>query len=96
MFAPLASKATRRSSADVLRPSAPFAHRPASASSAAPAALAVGRHDDPLVPYKSFPQAAQPAPRGGVAVFATIDLLKAPILPKSVRAALGGDVSDKK
>src|SRR5262249_29950259 len=60
MFAPLAAK-TRRQSGDVLRPSAPFAHRPASASftqraaedvdvtsSAAPAALAVARHDDPL------------------------------------------------
>jgi hypothetical protein len=54
------------------------------------------RQGEPLVPSKSFPQPAQPAPRGGVAVFATIDLLKAPILPKSVRAALGGDVSDKK
>jgi hypothetical protein len=54
------------------------------------------RQGEPLVPYKSFPQPAQPAPRGAVAVFATIDLLKAPILPKSIRAALGGDVSDKK
>jgi len=58
--------------------------------------LTQARQGDPLVPYKSFPQPAQPAPRGGVAVFATIDLLKAPILPKAVRAALGGDVSEKK
>jgi hypothetical protein len=61
MFAPLASKATKRSSGDVLRPAAPVGHRPASASfpqrvagdvavatSAPPAALVVGRHDDPL------------------------------------------------
>jgi len=48
MFAPLASKATRRSGGDLPRPSAPFAHRPANASRAAPAALSVGRHDDPL------------------------------------------------
>ena len=58
--------------------------------------LTQARQGEPLVPYKSFPQPAQPAPRGGVAVFATIDLLKAPILPKAVRAALGGDVSEKK
>jgi hypothetical protein len=58
--------------------------------------LTQARQGEPLVPYKSFPQPAQPAPRGGVAVFATIDLLRAPILPKSIRAALGGDVSEKK
>jgi hypothetical protein len=29
-----------------------------------------GRQGEPLAPYKSFPQPAQPAPRGGVAVFA--------------------------
>jgi hypothetical protein len=57
--------------------------------------LTQARQGEPLVPYKSFPQPAQPAPRGGVAVFATIDLLKAPILPKPIRAALGGDVSGK-
>jgi hypothetical protein len=58
--------------------------------------LTQARQGEPLVPYKSFPQPAQPAPRGGVAVFATIDLLKAPILPKPIRAALGGDVSGRK
>ena len=58
--------------------------------------LTQARQGEPLAPYKSFPQPAKPAPPGGVAVFATIDLLKAPILPKSIRAALGGDVSAKK
>src|SRR5262245_12419598 len=58
--------------------------------------LTQARQGEPLVPYKSFPQPAQPAPGGGVAVFATIDLLEAPILPKSVKAVLGGDVSAKK
>ena len=41
------------------------------------------------------PQPAMPAPPGGVAVFASVDLVHAPILPKAVRVMLG-DTPDKK
>ena len=44
----------------------------------------------PLTPYDSYPKPAQPAPPGGAGVFVTIDLLKAPILPESVKSVLGG------
>jgi hypothetical protein len=58
--------------------------------------LAAPRSGEPLAPYKSFPQPAQPAPPAGGAVFVTVDLLKAPILPAAVRRALGGDLGEKK
>src|SRR5262249_55523792 len=90
MLAPL--QPTRRISGDVRRPPARFL--PSSGASATVAGgyglatdlpqLTQARQGEPLVPYKSFPQPAQPAPRGGVTVFATIDLLKAPILPEAV------------
>lgn len=54
------------------------------------------RPGEPLAPYKSFPQPAQPAPAAGGAVFVTVDLLKAPILPAAVRRALGGEGGEKK
>jgi hypothetical protein len=53
--------------------------------------LESGGPDKPLAPLAQFPQPAQPAPPAGSAVFVSVDLLKAPILPKAVRSALGGD-----
>jgi hypothetical protein len=58
--------------------------------------LVSGGGGQPLAPNISYPQPAQPAPPGGLGVFVAVDLLKAPILPKAVRAALGGDPGDKK
>jgi hypothetical protein len=57
--------------------------------------LASPRPGEPLAPYKTFPQPAQPAPQPGVAAFVTVDLTKVPILPRAVRRALGGDVGGK-
>jgi hypothetical protein len=54
------------------------------------------RPGSPLVPDVTFPQPAQPAPRGGAGVFVTIDLLKLVKLPAPVRAALGGDADEQK
>ena len=39
----------------------------------------------PLAPVVEFPQPAQPAPAAGSAVFVSVDLLKAPFLPKAVQ-----------
>jgi hypothetical protein len=58
--------------------------------------LASPRPGEPPVPYKSFPQPAQPAPPAGVAAFVTVDLLKAPILPRAVRKVLGADLGERK
>lgn len=44
----------------------------------------------PLVPYQSYPQPAMAAPPGGAGFFVTVDVLKAPFLPKAVRGVLGG------
>jgi hypothetical protein len=50
----------------------------------------------PLAPYKTFPQPAQPAPLGGPAFFVSVDLLKAPFVPKSVRVMLGAEPEERK
>jgi hypothetical protein len=46
--------------------------------------------DGAMAPYKDYPQPAQAAPPGGAVIYAGIDLLKAHILPPSIRSALGG------
>jgi hypothetical protein len=51
--------------------------------------IAPGPAGAPMGPTVSYPKPAQPAPPGGVAVFFSVDLLKAPFIPLKYRILFG-------